>query len=263
MATVLEERRTDSLGTSALVLTLNRPDRLNAVSEELYEALLDALARAEADRGVRAVVITGAERAFCVGADLKSHGEGDLADEERRHYVDLGQRAAKAIMGSRLPVIAAINGHAIGAGLELALACDLSVVAHDAKLRFPELSLGTFVGGGVTQTLVLRAGLAVARQLLMLCPFFSGERAVELGICNEACHGRAVLDRGLELATELAQKAPQSVARLKQLLMPGARTLDETLADEARALLDCMRTADWREGIEAFAQRRDPRFTGD
>lgn len=258
MSTVLEERR-----EGTLLLTLDRPDRLNAVSEDLYERLIDGLARAEADRAVRAAVITGSGRAFCVGADLKTHGEGARADAARRHYVELGQRAAKAVMTSRLPVVAAVNGHAIGAGLELALACDLAVVAGDAKLRFPEIGLGTFVGGGVTHTLRARAGDATARELLLLCPFFSGERAVELGIFTEARPAAEVLARGLELAAEVGGKAPQSVARLKRLLAPPAAALDELLAAEATALLECMATSDWREGVEAFAERREPRFTGD
>jgi len=271
MATVLEERR-----DTVLVLTLNRPDRLNAVSEELYGELLAALERAESDRSLRAVVITGAGRAFCVGADLKNHaesghaesaesesGEGEPAADARSHYVELGQRTAKALLSSRLPIVAAINGHAIGAGLELALACDLTVAAEDAKLRFPEIGLGTFVGGGVTQTLTARVGLATAKQLLLLCPFFSGKRAVELGILNEARPAEQVLARGVELAGEVGAMAPKSVAKMKQLLMPGAHSLDEALAAESRALLDCMDTADWREGVMAFAEKRQPRFTGD
>ncbi|MCA8977282.1 MAG: enoyl-CoA hydratase/isomerase family protein [Planctomycetes bacterium] len=258
MAAILEERS----GTT-LVLTLNRPERLNAVSEELYGELLDALARAEADRQLRAVVVTGAGRGFCVGADLKGHRDGEREDEARRRYVDLGQSAAKALLGSRLPVIAAINGHAIGAGLELALACDLSVVAAEAKLRFPELGLGTFVGGGVTLTLPARVGMARARELLLLCPFFLGGRAVELGLCNEVRTAAEVLPRALELAAAVGQQAPQSIARMKRLLRPEPRRLDQALADEAEALLHCMQTRDWREGIDAFAERRQPHFTGD
>ncbi|MCR9243676.1 MAG: enoyl-CoA hydratase/isomerase family protein [bacterium] len=258
MPTVLEARH-----DRVLVLTLNRPDRLNAVSEELYERLLAALAGAAADSALRAVVITGAERAFCVGADLKTHGEDARADDARRAYVELGQRAANAIVSSRLPVIAAINGHAIGAGLELALACDLGVVASAAKLRFPELGLGTFVGGGVTATLPARVGLATARDLLLRCPFFSGDRAVELGLFGTARPANEVLDHALAIADEVASKAPRSVAHLKQLLRPVPRTFDETLAAEAAALLDCMGTADWREGVAAFAERREPQFRGE
>jgi enoyl-CoA hydratase len=245
-------------------LTLNRPARLNAVDEPLYTALLQAIAGADADRGVRALVLTGAGRAFCVGADLKGHADHERDAAARRHYVDLGQRAAAAVMTCRCPVIAAVNGHAIGAGLELALACDLSVVAAEAKLRFPELGLGTMVAGGTTSTLPQRVGATKARELLLLGEFFSGSDAQQLGICNRAVAAADVLPQALAWAQALVRKAPRSVAQCKLLLRQhhGA-ALDAVLAGEAAALLAGMETRDWREGVDAFAARRDPEFTGD
>lgn len=255
MDELLEERR----GAVAL-LTLHRPERLNAVSAGLYTRLCEAMARAEQDRSVRAVVLTGAGRAFCVGADLVAHRE-DRPGDARRAYVELGQRAARALLTSPLPVVAAVNGHAVGAGLELALACDLIVVAEAARLRFPELGLGTFVGGGATRTLVQRAGLTRARELLLLGRFFGGADAVALGVANATVPAADVLPAAVALAEELATKAPRSLAFAKQLLAPAA--LDEALAAEAEALLACMQTRDWHEGVLAFAEKRDPRFTGD
>lgn len=249
---------------AVLRLTLHRPDRLNAVNEDLYESLLTALAEAEGDRSVRAIVITGAGRAFCVGADLQSHHDNDRDLTAQRHYVDLGQRAAKALLTHRCPVIAAINGHAIGAGLELALACDLSVVAEAAKLRFPEFGLGTFVGGGTTATLLQRVGATKARELLLLGRFFTGSEAAALGVCNFAMPSDQVQLEALALADEVASKAPHSLALGKQLLHEAReRSLDEVLAAEADALLSCMQTQDWREGILAFAEKRPAKFTGD
>lgn len=256
---VVQETRTGDVVT----VTLNRPDRLNAVCEELYAALLAAIAAAEADRSVRALVLTGAGSAFCVGADLKGHHDTDREEGARRRYVELGQRAARAVLTSRLPVIAAVNGHAIGAGLELALACDLSVVAADAKLRLPELALGTFVGGGVTRTLPARVGMTRARRLLFLAEFFSGEHAAAIGLCTESAPAAQVLPRALELARTTAGLAPRAVARMKQVLLGTEATLDAALAAEAAVLSEMMTTKDWREGIEAFAARREPRFTGD
>ena len=124
----LQVRRDGALAT----LTLQRPDRLNAVTEILYRELIDALAGAGADRDVRAIVVTGAGRAFCVGADLKNHGEGAPDEPTKRRYAQLGQDAAAAIMRCEKVVVGAVNGHAIGAGLELALACDLPGVAEVA-----------------------------------------------------------------------------------------------------------------------------------
>jgi enoyl-CoA hydratase len=249
---------------AVLQLTLHRPDRLNAVNEDLYESLLAALAEAEVDRSVRAIVLTGAGRAFCVGADLQGHHGNDRDLAAQRHYIDLGQRAAKALLTHRCPVVAALNGHAIGAGLELALACDLSVVAEAAKLRFPEFGLGTFVGGGTTTTLVQRVGATKARELLLLGRFFLGSEAATIGVCNFSVPSEKVLLEAMALADEVASKAPHSLALGKQLLRTAPeRSLDEVLAAEAEALLSCMQTQDWREGILAFAEKRHPKFTGD
>jgi enoyl-CoA hydratase len=258
MAELLVERR----GAIA-VLTFHRPDRLNAVNEALYRGLLAALAELDGDRTVRAVVLTGAGRAFCVGADLQGHKDTARDDEARRTYVRLGQAAAKALMTCPKPVVAAINGHAIGAGLELALACDLSIVDQEAKLRFPELGLGTFVGGGVMRTLPARAGAARARELLLLGRFFRGKDAVEYGLCNRAVPATDVLNEAIAWAEEAAEKAPQSIAFAKQLLAHPPTDLDALLAKEAEHLFACMQTQDWREGIQAFAERRTPKFAGD
>ncbi|MCA8964253.1 MAG: enoyl-CoA hydratase/isomerase family protein [Planctomycetes bacterium] len=258
MAELLEERR-----AAIAVLTMNRPDRLNAVNEALYTQLIDRLQQLPSDRSVRAVVLTGAGRAFCVGADLVGHKQQQREHDARRHYIDLGQRAAKALLTCPLPVAAAIHGHAIGAGLELALACDLSVVADDAKLRFPEFGLGTFVGGGTTRTLVQRVGGTRARELLLLGRFFRGQDAATYGVCNAAAPAAEVLPAALAYAEELATKAPRSLAFAKQLLAPDSRSLDDVLAAEADALFACMQTKDWQEGIDAFAERRTPDFTGD
>jgi len=245
-------------------LIMNRPDRLNAVTEAMYEGLIAGLGVAGSDSGVRAVLLTGAGRGFCVGADLKGHGQQQRGGDARRAYVDLGQRAAAAILDCPSPVIAAVNGHAVGAGLELAMACDLLVVASEAKLRLPELGLGTFVGGGTTFSLVQRVGMTRAKELLLLGRFFSGADAALWGLCNEAVPAKEVLGRARELAAEVALKAPVSVALAKRLMQQaGRQSVAAAMSDEAEALLACMETRDWREGIDAFAERREPRFRGD
>jgi enoyl-CoA hydratase/carnithine racemase len=246
---------------AVLVLTLNRPDRLNAVSLPMYRAIVEALDAVEDDTDLRAAVLTGAGRAFCVGADLNAHAAG-AGEADRREYVEAAQEANARIQRGTRPVIAAVNGHAIGGGLELALSCDLMVVAAGARLRFPELALGTFVGGGVTETLPARVGPARARELLYLAEFFSGEDAAAMGLANRAVAEGEVLDVALEWGDRVARLAPRSVRHAKRLLRgtsPGA----ETLAAEAEALLEIMGTEDWREGIAAFHEKREPRYTGD
>jgi enoyl-CoA hydratase len=176
---LLEERN-----GPVLTLTLNRPERLNAVSPELYARLDERLQAAATSDEVRALVLTGAGRGFCVGADLQAHGSKPLDDEGRRRYVASAQAVNRRIQTLPKPVVAAVNGHAVGAGLELALSCDLVVCAREAKLRLPEVALGTFVGGGVTYTLARRVGELRARELLLLCPFVKGEEAESLGLAN-------------------------------------------------------------------------------
>ncbi|MCB9876650.1 MAG: enoyl-CoA hydratase/isomerase family protein [Planctomycetes bacterium] len=249
---------------ACVTLTMNRPDRLNAVTAGLYAALIQALDQASHDPQVRAVVLTGAGRAFCVGADLKNHGEGAPDDAAKRRYAQAGQDAALAIMRCDKPVIGAVNGHAIGAGLELALACDLTIVAETAKLRFPELLLGTFVGGGTTFTLVERVGMSKAKELLLLGRFFTGADAAAWGLCNVAAPVGEIAERAATMAEEASAAAPRSVAFAKQLLRAAReRTLERALAAEADALAACMGTKDWQEGLDAFRDKRPPRFTGE
>ncbi len=246
-----------------LTLTLNRPDRLNAVSLPLYRRFLEALDDAEGDGDLRAVVVTGAGRAFCVGADLKAHGEGRASEEERAEYVAAAQEVNRRLQTLGLPVVAAVNGHAIGAGLELALSADFAVVAAGAKLRLPEVALGTFVGGGLTYTLVERVGALKARELVLLGRFFRGSDAAEMGLVNEAVPAEEVGERAVSLARELAAKAPVSLRFAKDLLGRASRLdREEALELEAEALLRCMETEDWEEGIRAFHEDREPRFEG-
>ena len=248
---------------SVSILTLNRPERLNAVIPDLYRGLEEALEEIEKDRDVRAVVITGAGRGFCAGADLKSRAEGPMPAEERRAYIDLAQAVNAALQNSRVPVVAALNGHAIGAGLELALSADFVLVARDAKLRLPEVALGTFVGGGVTYRLSQRVGDLKARELILGGAFFSGEDAVAMGLANRAMPAEDVLEAALMLAKELAASAPLSMAEAKRLLNRAPdMTAEEARAEEADALDGIMESEDWAEGVRAFAEKRPPRFSG-
>jgi enoyl-CoA hydratase len=246
------------------VIHLNRTQRLNAVSLSLYLELTRALQDLADDASLRALILTGAGRAFCVGADLKAHGEGPLDPASRREYVDAAQEAARRLREFPVPTIAAVNGHAIGAGLELALSCDFVVVSETAKLRFPEVSLGTFVGGGVTFTLSRRVGLTRARELMLLCPMFSGEEAAEWELANRCVSGDRVLQEARELAIQLASMAPIPVRHAKRLLRSGwSAHPEEATAAEAEALIECMASADWLEGIRAFEEEREPRFRGE
>lgn len=244
-------------------LRLNRPERLNAVNLQLYRQLIEALEMANSDASVRAIVLTGSGRAFCAGADLKAHAESSMTEEQRAEYADTAQRANLLLRRSRVPVIAAVNGAAVGAGLELALACDFMIVAREAKLRLPEVSLATFVGGGVARELPRRIGLARARELLVLGDFFSGERATAIGLAHSSVEPGEVVNVAHEWAARVAALAPVSLQLMRDLLEESDRmSLDEVLEVEARALERCMATSDWREGVIAHAEKRAPRYEG-
>ncbi len=247
-----------------LVLTLNRPERLNAVSLPMYERLRAELAASADDRSIRCVVLTGQGRAFCVGADLKAHGEGPPTGEQRSRYVRTAQEVNRLIQTGPKPVVAAVNGHAIGGGLEMALSSDFMVVAEEAKLRFPEIGLGTFVGGGTVYTLAERVGTLKARELILLGDFFLGKEAAGMGVAWKAVPADKVLEESLALAGRLAEKAPISMAWAKRLIGPaGTMPREDALRLEAEALEHVFGTRDWKEGVEAFAEKRPPRYIGE
>lgn len=244
-----------------LRLTFNRPDRLNAVNEDMYEELIQQLIQADADDQVRCVVLSGAGRAFCVGADLKVHASGSRDSTERGRYIELGQKAAFQIQSMSTPVIASVHGYAVGAGAEMAVAADFLIVSSDARMRFPEVSIGTFVTGGVTYRLPRLIGLQRATELLMLGDWFSGADAHTWGL---AC--RAATDEDLdaavdELAGRLTKLAPLSIAALKRQLSY-SRRLEGAMDAEASEVLSIMQSDDWREGVAAFVAKRPPSFLG-
>lgn len=243
-------------------IRLNRPHRLNAVTQVLYDELNDALTVAEQDPEVRVVVITGEGRAFCVGADLKEHKVGRTAFD-RRQYLQGEQIVCKRLMQMKTPVIAAVNGFALGAGAEIALAADFLLMADSAQIGLPEVSIGNFLGGGVTWLLPRLVGLAKARELVFLGERIDGPEAVRIGLANRHYPDEDFLDAALAFAEKVAGKAPFSMALAKeQLTMSGERTLDACLTAELEGMMFVGTTRDWQEGIDAFAEKRAPRFEG-
>lgn len=246
-----------------LVLTLNRPHRLNAVNLPLYEQLIVDLEAAAADPEVRCVVLTGTGRAFSAGADLKEHRDAPPPPEERARYIRAGQQANHLIQTIGTPVVAAVNGHAIGAGLEIALSADLAVVADDARLRLPEVALGTFVGGGAVYTLAQRVGVLKARELIYMGDFFSGADAAAVGVVNRAVPAADVVPVAMRWAARLARRAPIPLAAAKRLMGSAPETSREEALEREREVLEAIfDTADWAEGLAAFHAGRKPDFQG-
>ncbi len=244
-------------------IRFNRPHRLNAVIESFYREMLTALARAQDDPGVRAVLLSGEGRAFCVGADMKAHGSGERSLQQRYEYLELANQLSQSIVRLKLPVVAAIHGYALGAGAEIACTCDFVLVAEQAELGFPEVSIGTCVGGGISQYLPQLVGLAKARELIFTGTRINGLEAARIGLATRAVPEQDLQTQAHKFARQLAGKAPVSMAMVKRLLNTGGyQSLEDQLKLEADSIFFCSTTQDWQEGVDAFAEKRTPRFKG-
>jgi enoyl-CoA hydratase len=243
-------------------IRFNRPHRLNAVTQQLYDELNAALGRAEADPDVRVLLLTGEGRAFCVGADLKEHKAG-RSPFDRRQYLQGEQTVCKRLLQLKKPVVAAVNGYALGAGAEMAIASDFLLMAASAQIGLPEISIGSFLGGGVTWLLPRLVGLAKARELVFLGERIGAEEAVRIGLASRALPDDGFLDGARDFARRLAAKAPFSMQLAKeQLNMAAERTLDAALVAELEGMMFVSSTRDWQEGVNAFAEKRAPTFRG-
>ena len=243
-------------------IRLNRPQRLNAVVQQLYDELNAALDTAEQDPAVRVVLLSGAGRAFCVGADLKAHKAGRTAFE-RREYLRGEQSVCRRLLLLGKPVVAAVHGYALGAGAEMAVASDFMLMAQTARIGFPEISLGNFLGGGVTALLPRLVGLAKARELVFLGEKISADEAVAIGLANRSFPDEGFADHCRQFALKVAGKAPFSMQLAKEQLNTASdRPLDATLTAELEGMMFCSTTKDWQEGIDAFAEKRQPMFRG-
>jgi enoyl-CoA hydratase len=242
-------------------VTVDRPDAMNALDRPTLEELRNRLSELADDAAVGVVVLTGSgEKAFVAGADIKYMSE--LSVEEALAWGELGHHSAQLLETMPKPTIAAINGFALGGGCELALACDLRYAASTAKLGQPEINLGIIPGWGGTQRLARVCGLGVAKDLILTGRLVDAEEALRIGLVT-GVHD-PVLDRAREVAQQLAAKAPLALAAVKRTtnhVLQGDHV--DNLGREADEFGRLFASADAKEGMTAFAEKREPRFTGD
>jgi enoyl-CoA hydratase/carnithine racemase len=241
------------------VITLNRPPA-NAISEELMRELNDALGGFEADGAVRSVIITGAgDRIFCAGADLGSAFAGGDAES----FVRFGSGVVRRIERFPKPVVAAMNGHALGGGCEIAMACHFRLLREGARMGQTESNLGIIPGYGGTQRLPRLIGRTRALEFLILGTQIPATECLALGLVNRLCKEGETLADARALARQLARRPPVATRLIIQAVDEGLDApIDRALDIEVRAFLESLRTEDAAEGIQAFFAKREPSFKG-
>jgi len=243
-------------------LVLDRPEAMNAVSTEMAHALGRATRALAEDPGVRAVVVSSSHpRAFCVGADLKERNT--LTDEELRAQRPLARAAYRGVLDLPVPVVAAVDGYALGGGFEIALSCDLVVCGEQAVVGLPEVSVGVIPGGGGTQLLTRRVGWSRAARMVFTAERFDAREAFGLGAVDEVVPAGTARDRALALATTIAGNSPVGVRNAKAAMREGYDTdLASGLRIEDERWAATAFSGDRAEGVAAFAEKRRPQWPG-
>ena len=243
------------------VLTLNRPEKRNALNTALREALIGALDEIAADPGVRVVVLTGAgDRAFVAGADVTEFADRDVAAQAATMQ---GRRVYDVVAALERPVVAAINGVCLGGGLELALACDIRIASSAARFGQPEVNLGLIPGGGATQRLPRVIGEGAALRLILTGDPIDAVEALRIGLVEEVTEPGDCLARAIAVAERISLNSPVAVAAARRATRAAlGLPLTAGLDLERAAFLACFGAADRTEGIAAFLEKRPPRFPG-
>lgn len=243
-------------------VSLNRPDALNALNRDLHAELQKCFGELASDDALRAVVVTGAgDKAFAAGADI-AHMKG-MDAKAGREWGEFGHATMNAIASCPRPTIAAVNGFALGGGLEVALSCDIILAGSKAKLGLPEVSLGLIPGWGGTQRLARRVGPGRAKHLVFSGNHVNAEEALSIGLVDAIHAPEQLLDEAHKLAATIAGRGPEALRFAKTAIDTGVREgLEAGLAREIELFGKCFSTADAAEGIDAFLNKRKADFQG-
>jgi len=243
------------------VLRLNRPEKLNALTCEMIDALANAADRIEAEAEIRAAILTAeGGKSFCVGADIKAWSALSPLDMWR-WWTARGHRTFDRLARLRVPVVAALSGHALGGGLELAATADIRIAEEHAKFGLPEVGIATTPGWSGTQRLVRRAGSQAVRRLVLTGDPVDAQTALSLGIVDEVVPMGAALARAREIAATIASRAPVSIQLAKQMVNAAEGEETGDILERMAGALSAF-TEDAQEGAKSFAEKRPPNFKG-
>jgi len=243
-------------------LTVNRPSALNALNAQILDELARVIEELSGRAEIRGMILTGAgEKAFVAGADISELA--DLSSQEAIRFAQRGQGIFSSLENCGKPVIAAVNGYALGGGCELALACHVRVLSDNAKIGLPEVSLGVIPGYGGTQRLARIVGAGRALEMILSGDPISATDAHRIGLANQVCEQAALLQTCRGLAGRISLRAPRAVSLALESVLAGRnQTLPDALAFEAAQFGKAAATEDWREGTHAFLEKRKAQFSG-
>ena len=253
---VIEVSKNKQIG----ILTINRPDSLNAMNREVLLELINELKKIQSNKDIRVIIITGSgEKAFIAGADIKLMQK--MNREEALEFANLGQELANLIEKSAKPVIAAVNGYALGGGCEIALSCHLRISSDNAIFAQPEVKIGLLPGWGGTQRLPRIIGRGLANEIILTGRNVTAKEALDIGLVNKVVPQKELMNTCFDIANMILKNSPNAIAEsIKLIRLAAGAKLKKGLSKEAKSFSELFETEETAEGLTAFVEKRPPKF---